>query len=461
LTHQIGAIPYHREHGTDAQGAGGRAIVAAMSYCLGMGFYPAVVDFGMRGRALVDPEQQPELYVDISHKTPTALAALDRGDEAEEIYLDLRGRYANPAVHLIAYYGLAMLYTRFHREEQKDHRLAQAHANTAIALASQLPDPKERAFQTVFYQNGRALVEMHLGNLETSLRLVSEGLDRLERELGPDRHKLHRSVLIYNRAQVLAGLGRLEEALAGFSAVIDLDPNYPEYYFDRGNLLRRMGDDGRALADYEHAMTLTPPFLELYYNRADVRASAGDAEGAISDFGYVLELDPAHILARINRASLLLEAGDLARAADDVERGLEIDPANARLICTTGLIAMEEGDLDAARASFTRSLELDPGMHEALSNRAVAAHASGDYDAAIDDLTRALELVGDDPDLLYNRGHVYQTAQRWELAARDYARAMELPGADPQELSALRELCLASSAGSGGSREARAHSVRG
>jgi hypothetical protein len=38
------------------------------------------------------------------------------------------------------------------------------------------------------------------------------------------------TVLRYNRAQVYAGVGRLEEAVADYLAVIEQDPNYPEYH---------------------------------------------------------------------------------------------------------------------------------------------------------------------------------------------------------------------------------------
>lgn len=438
---RMGAIPWHREHGSDPSVAGGEALAAAAGYCMGMGFYSAALDLGRRGRAVIDPAGQPDLYWKISNTVAMAAAVLDGGEEAEAICMELRERYGTPTVHLATSYLLGVLYTRLHPAERRDHHLAKTHMNNALALASQIEDPAERAFRTVFQQNGLALVEMHLGNLEGSRQLVTQGMERLDRELGPGKHQLHRSVLQHNRANVFMAMGLPEEALADFNAVIEADPTYGEYYLDRGTCLRRLGDEDGALADYDTAERLMPPLLELHYNRADLRSSLGDREGAIADFDYVLLMDPDHVDALINRATLRLEAGDVAGALADAQHGLGIDPGNAALTCTLGLVAMERRNLGEARQAFTRSLELDPALHAALSNRAMVAHTEGDHDAALEDLTRALELVGDDPDLLHNRGHVHQSARHWDLAARDYARALELPGASREELVRRLDLC--------------------
>jgi tetratricopeptide (TPR) repeat protein len=441
---RLGAIPYHREHGSDPSRAGGRALLAAAYSCLELGFYPAVLDLGLRGRAVVDAQAEPDLYWQISTKATTALAALDRAEEAEPIYHELRARYSMVQVHLFSSYALGMLYTRYHRPGRKDHQLARGYLNNAIALASQIADPGERAFSMVFQQNGLALVEMHVGDLAASLRLVTEGLERLSRELDPEHDKLHRSVLLHNRAQVLAGLGRLDEALADFSALIDDDPNYAEYHFDRANLLHRMGDDEAALEGYARAMALTPPFPEVHFNRAEALRCLGDVEGAIADLTYALELEPDHADARLNRAALLLESGDPEGARTDVQHGLKLQPDSPHLHCTLGLVAMETGDPKGALESFGRALELDPSLHAALSNRAMVHYEDADFDAALADLTRALDLVGGgDPDLLYNRGYVHQAAGRLDLAVQDYTRALELPGADIETVAEQLERCLA------------------
>ena len=106
---------------------------------------------------------------------------------------------------------------------------------------SQLPDAQRRAFDLSFNENGLALIETYLGDPEKALALVARGIERVEADLEDERLLLHRSVLRYNRAQLLSRMGRPEDALAAYSEAIEADPNQSEYYLERGHLLRRLG----------------------------------------------------------------------------------------------------------------------------------------------------------------------------------------------------------------------------
>jgi len=325
-----------------------------------------------------------------------------------------------------------MLYTRHHDEGRRDHDRALGWINQAIAIAGLFPDVKDRALQTVFNQNGLALILSHQGNHEDALRLVSAGLERLDAELEPTEHRLHRSVLRYNRAQLYAGLGRLEEALADYTAVIEEDPHYAEYHFDRASLLRRFGQGDEAMAEYETAMRLSPPFPELYYNRGDLRSALGDVDGALADFGYVLELDPGYADARINRASLLLETGQAASARRDLAAGLAAAPEDPHLLCLLARLELEEGHHDDARAAADAAVRAGGAISEAWATRAAVAFETGDPGLALDDLTRAIELTPA-PALLFNRAVAHQALENWAAAEADFTRVL---AAEPAEAEA-------------------------
>jgi tetratricopeptide (TPR) repeat protein len=445
---RLGAIPYHLEHGSASRTAARDAYTEAVDYCIGKAFYDAGLELTERLATLIDAEAEPGAYHLMQTQMCQCLALLDRSAETEAIYYDLLSRSTVPHRHMNVAYSLAMNYTRLYGPEHKDHRRALAHVNTAIAIASQLEDPADRAFHTVFMNNGKALIEMHLGHLEESLRLVSEGISRLESELPPERHRLHRSVLNHNRAQVLAGLGHPDEALAEFARVIDVDPNYPECRFDRAGLLCKLGRYAEAIADYEHAVRYTPPFPELFYNRGDARAALGDTAGARRDWEYVLDLEPDYVEARISLASLLLDEGDPEGAAEQARAGLMLSPLEAqqhwaRLYCTLGLALLDLADHEAARQAFDCALDLDASLSAALVNRAVVACELGDYAAAIADLTTALETDARNPDLLYNRGFVQAAAGQLEDAIADYTLALADAEADHSVLLYQRGRCHA------------------
>jgi tetratricopeptide (TPR) repeat protein len=430
-----GAIPYHRERGAQPREVVLRALFEAMEHGMLMGFYDSCIDMCHRGRALLDPEVDSvgdtDLWWTFTAKLPTALSILGRGEEAELLCEKTRAESRNPLLHIQFAYASAMLYTRHLQTERRDDERALGWINIAIAISSLVPDPKQRVFHSVFNHNGLALIEAHRGRPLRALELVTKGLAELDQQLEPGEHQLHRSVLRYNRAQVLAGLGRVEEALQEYRTVLESDPNYPEYHFDIGNLLRRLGRDDEALAEYETTMTLSPPFPEVFYNRADIYAAAGDLDAALKDFDYVLELNPEHVDALLNRAGILADLERPAEASRDVEAGLALEPRNPHLLSLRARLALESDDLATARAVISDALAVDPAMPQAWALSGAIEFEAGDFEAAIDNLTRAAELAPD-ADVLFNRGSVRQAAGQWALAIEDFDAVLALAPAEAQ-----------------------------
>ncbi|MFC6082618.1 tetratricopeptide repeat protein [Sphaerisporangium aureirubrum] len=423
----LGAIPFHAEHGSDPGGAGLTALHNAVAYCRGVGLYQAAADLGLRARAIVDRATQEEEWWYFADATGITLATLGRADEAKAIYDESRAASIDPAMHMELAYATAMLYARHYPEPQRDYQQARAWMNVSIAIASLLEEPKERAFHSVFGRNGLALVEVRQNSPQAALRMLEEGMARLDRELEPGEHALHRTVLRYNRAQVLGMMGRLEDALADYGKVLEVDPDFPEHHFNIGNMLRRLNRDEEAIAAYEQALKLSPPFPEAYYNRGDARLELGDVEGALADFSYTIELDPAHVDARANRAGLLCDLGDTAAAWRDVSTGLDAAPAHPHLLCLKGRLLAERGEPGAAREALSAALARNPRLAEAWALRGELAYQAGDLPAAIEDFERAVDL-SDSPEILYNRAVVYADAGRHTEAATDFGKVHAATG---------------------------------
>ncbi|MFC9324900.1 tetratricopeptide repeat protein [Kitasatospora sp. NPDC057015] len=437
---RVGALAYHREHGSDPAGAGRLALMAAQRHCVRVGFSAAVIDLGLRGRAVTDPVAEQHDFWEFSHQAASACIPVGLTEQSMELYLDVIQRFTDPKVHMMTSYSIAMLHTRFLRP--RDHDLALRWQNNAVAIAGILPDPAERLTFSVFHDNGLALVEMHRGNLTRALELVQSCMARLDAELSDGQWQLHRSQLLYNRARLLTATGRLDEAFADYSTLVELDPYYTDYLSERARIHRSRGDFEATLADYDHAVRLAPPFPELYYNRGTARVEVGDTAGALADFGYVLEMEPDDVDTRLARAELLLDCEEFDAAEADVAAGLALRPEEPQLLCMRGTIALQRGALTEAYQALSSALDLDPGYPAALLNRAVVHYQQAQYQAAVQDLTATLELVGDDPDVLLNRGIAYQAEGRLDLALADFDHALTLPGADQDELREQRERCL-------------------
>ncbi|USX54875.1 tetratricopeptide repeat protein [Lentzea sp. HUAS12] len=439
---RLGAIPHHLEHGSDPAGAGAQALRVALDHCHKVGLYQAAADHGLRGRASADREADPDLWWHLTFQTGIVLAAVGRAAEAERLYVEGRAASLDPAIHLELSYAMAMLYARHYSEAERDYVQARAWMNLAIALASQLGDPKKEAFQSVFTRNGLALVEVREQKPEVALALVNDGMARLDRELGPDEHVLHRLVLRYNRAQVYGAMGRLDDALADYSHVLERDPNFPEHHFNVGNVLRRLGRDEEAVDAYREALRLSPPFPEAHYNIGDALLALGDVEGAMAAFSYVIELDPRHVDARINRAGHLLAQGDVEGAWRDVSAALELAPDNAHLLCLKGQLLVERDEYAQASEALAQAVRRNDRLAEAWAIRGTIAVASGELTDAISYLSRAITL-DDNPESRYNRAVAYEESGELAAAILDYDAVLAVT--DDEDARERRELCAAAS----------------
>ncbi|MDH2429739.1 tetratricopeptide repeat protein [Sphaerisporangium sp. TRM90804] len=430
----LGAIPFHREHGTDPSGAGVESLWAALDHCVSEGFLAAAADLGLRALRLAAPGAGR--WWNLTQATATALAGIGRREEARELYERARRASVDPEVHSASAYGAAMLDARHPDPARRDLGRAEGWINEAVAISTLLPDPPVRAFKLGFDLNGKALIEMRRGRADRALSLVESAIDLAETDLPSGRHPIHRMVLRANRAQLLGRLGRHDEALGEMDAAVAVDPAYPDYRLDRGNLLFRMGRLDEALAEYDAAIGLSPPLPEGYYNRAQLRLATGDLTGARADLDHVLELDPGYLDAYINRAGLLLELGLDGQARQDVAAGLAIAPGDPHLSCVLGQLESAAGGVEQARAAFDAAVAGAPGLAAAWASRGVLCYETGDLQGAVADLTRAVELQ-EDAAHYYNRAVVLKELGRVAEAVDDLRRARALAPEDADIARAL------------------------
>ncbi|MFG6196159.1 tetratricopeptide repeat protein [Nonomuraea sp. JJY05] len=394
---------------------------ALVDRCMRDGFLHAAVELGERGMARTEPGGG--LWWRFAQRTATALGGLGRTDDARAVWDRVRSASQDPAMHAASAYGTAMLDARHPDPAHRDLDRARRWINEAIAISTLLPEPLDRAFKLGFDLNGLALIELRHGRPGAALSLVESAIE-LARELR-ERHPLHRMVLLANRAQLLAVLGHVKEAMEDYAAAIALDPVFPDYYLERGNLLFKLGRHEEALADFERAMRAGPPLPEAYYNRAELHTVRGDTEQAVADLGRVIELDPSYLDAYINRAGLLAAAGRDGEALADVVAGLVLEPGNPHLLTVLGQLETAAGRLAAARQALDRAVERAPGLAAAWGNRGVLRYAAGDLEGAVEDLSRAIELQPE-PDLYANRAVALRALGRAAEAAADERRADRL-----------------------------------
>ncbi|MFP5288404.1 MAG: tetratricopeptide repeat protein, partial [Thermoanaerobaculia bacterium] len=171
----------------------------------------------------------------------------------------------DPRLRAKVFYVMAMLHSRY--LPQHDLNLATDYLERSLDILHRVEMPEEdRHFYIVFTSNALALVRFRQGRFQEAVDLCRSGFERLETHLDPDRHRLHRSVLMYNIAQVYTAIGALEEALVYFERALQMDRNYSEYYNERGNVYLKLGRLAEAEQDYYRAIELSAPYPEVWTN---------------------------------------------------------------------------------------------------------------------------------------------------------------------------------------------------
>lgn len=226
----------------------------------------------------------------------------------EETGLPLAEKNAGRRNHI--YYLMAMIYARF--TKPRDFAKGEEYLERGLtALAeSDLPEG-ESHFRFVFNRNGLAMIRNFQRRPAEAIELCRNGFAHLNQHLGAHEHRLHRSILLYNIAQVYGVMGNYEEALQYYSATITLDPNYSEYYNERASALLHLDRLEEAEADFLRAIELSPPYFEVFTNLGQCYRRMGAMQRAIEQYSKALDLQPRQPLARLGRAKAYeeLESG--------------------------------------------------------------------------------------------------------------------------------------------------------
>ena len=286
---------------------------------------------------------------------------------AEEVGFPLASLDADRRYQL--FYLMAIFYARL--KKPRDFRKGEEYLELSLAAIAESKLPEgERHFRYVFNRNGLAMIRNFQRRPEEAIELCRSGFAYLNEHLDANEHRLHRSILLYNIAQVYAAIGLHTEALEYFEATIAQDPNYSEYYNDRANVLLQIGRLEEAEADYLRAIELSPPYFEVFTNLGQCYRRMGASEKAIEQYSRAIDLEPKHLLGRLGRAKAYEEAGERDAAIEDYSAVLAMDHSLWEAFGNRGALLYEAGRLHDSLADFDAAISLKPEVAELHENRA-------------------------------------------------------------------------------------------
>lgn len=167
-----------------------------------------------------------------------------------------------------------------------------------------------------YAEGERAVAEGRLPDADAAFTEVIDG----------DDHFRQRYVTGYaQRAFVRHRMGRLEEAVADYGAALGLGepaPNQAQYHFQRGMALAAMGRPDDAVADYSRAIELLPDQPGPRHLRGKATCET-DPAAALADFDHFLRFAD-HPEVRQLRGYCLLQLGRPAEALPDLARAPDV-----------------------------------------------------------------------------------------------------------------------------------------
>jgi len=302
-----------------------------------------------------------------------------------------------PAMCGYLFYIIAMLYARY--QKPRDLAKGEEYLERAFAALQEAKMPEDDLhFHSVFNRNGLAMVRNFQGRHQDAIELCVSGLARLNAHLGADKHRLHRSVLIYNIGQVYLALRDYEEALKHYSAAIAMDPNYSEYYNERGSIYLQLDRLDEAHADYLKAVELSPPYFEVFTNLGQCYRRMEQLEKAIEAYSRALDIEPNHLLAFLGRAKAHEGLARTEAAIADYTAALALDSTLWEALASRGVMHYEAGNLHSSLADFNSAIELKPNVSDLYENRATVLIDLNRHAEAIRDLETALNFAASEED---------------------------------------------------------------
>ncbi|CAH9056211.1 Photosystem I assembly protein Ycf3 [Pseudoalteromonas holothuriae] len=294
-----------------------------------------------------------------------------------------------PCVKAKMHYLLSMIYLRYLKDQDLDK--AQYHimrAQQEIAEAQGSISDLEHDFLSVFIDNGLAFLSVRQGKNEEALQLCYSGFKFLTEKLGDEAHKLHRSVLLYNSAQVYTMLGKNEEALKFYKEAVEMDPYYSEYYNEIGNLLQRLGRYAQAIGMYESAIKYSAPYSEVYSNKGMCHVFLEQWQEALTSFSRSLELSPYQQDVYLVRGDVFSGQDEDGMAFEDYSRAIAMSGDSATARVNRAVIHYERENYEAALRDMDRAIELEPDNLSHYENRAEIYKVMGMISQAQEDLAR-------------------------------------------------------------------------
>jgi tetratricopeptide (TPR) repeat protein len=186
-------------------------------------------------------------------------------------------------------------------------------------------------------------------------------------------------------------------------------------------LLQGSGEYNKAIADFTKCIDIMPDNPCFWSNRGIAYYEKGEYGKALDDLDKSIALDPENWYAVTYRGLAYARIGETGKAIDDFTRSIEGEPESSFAAYQRGLLYFALAEYDKAVADFSTAIEREPDNSDNWQARGAAhynKHSPEEDKLAIDDFTRAIEINPNSAAAYLSRGSAELSIAREQSSLR-------------------------------------------
>jgi tetratricopeptide (TPR) repeat protein len=220
--------------------------------------------------------------------------------------------------------------------------------------------------------------------------------------------------------------GQLEEAIAEFKAVIELEPDNPDAHRNLGTAYGEQGKWEEAAAAYEKAIELAPDFGEAYGDLVAAYFGLGKIAEAIAAGEKAIELAPNYAMAHNNLGVAYAMQNRLDEAIAETQKAISLDPNEEMAHNNLGRLYSNQGKFNEAIAELEEALRIKADYMEAHYNLALTYARQKEYDKAIAKYEEVLKIEPDHTGSHFDLGIIYRDLGMSDKAIAEFETYLQL-----------------------------------
>jgi tetratricopeptide (TPR) repeat protein len=233
------------------------------------------------------------------------------------------------------------------------------------------------------------------------------------------------------RAQLLLGVGRVDEASKDVQQALSLNPNYSDALALQSVIAVVQNDKERALDVAKKAVAADPKSTTALTALSYAQQANFDIEGALQSLQQAVQINPNDALAWARLSEVHLMFARINEALEAAQKAVALDPNISRTQTVLGFAYLTRVNTTESKTAFEKAIALDQADYLARLGLGLAKIREGDLQEGGREIEVAASLNPNNSIVRSYLGKTYYEEKRIGLDSREYSIAKELDPKDP------------------------------